>query len=89
MAYPAAAVAAITPHGSVRPLAIVATPQEIIDEIHLDPAADELPGAERHAPRPAKIGDYDIQVHTEPGVGGRPRPLAVLTSPWIEEHLLL
>lgn len=87
-------VASVTPQGRVTPLAILATPQEIVDEITLlppDEAAGE-PGSDRaHSGGlwPAKVGDYDAVVLVGEGPDGKPRPVAILTTPWIEQHLLL
>jgi hypothetical protein len=84
-----AVVAAVTPDGTVRTLAIMASPQEIVQEIRLVPATAERTGVDRYGPQPAKIGDYDVQVLTDIAAQGQPRPVAVLTTPWIEQHLLL
>ena len=76
-----AAVAAVTPTGVVRPLAILATPV-IADEIDLD-GADEGQGR-----RSGRIGDYPVDVLMTQ-TGGEERPAAVLVSPWIFENLTL
>lgn len=49
----------------------------------------EAPDADADEPRPATIGDYDVQVLTDVGSDGQPRPVAVLATPSIEQHLLL
>src|SRR5690606_15860444 len=87
-------VASVTPQGRVTALAILATPQAIVDEITLLPheeTAGEPGGDSGHSGglRPAKVGDYDAQVLVGEGPDGQPRPLAILTTPWIEQHLLL
>jgi hypothetical protein len=80
-----AAVAAVTPTGVVRPLAILATPV-IADEIDLDGAGDgDAKGAGR---RTGYIGGYQVDVLMT-GTGGEERPAAVLVSPWIFENLTL
>jgi len=97
-----AAVVAVTPQGAVTPLAILTTAEEIAEEIHLAPAAESGHAADGHAADghaadghaadgllPARVGDYDVQVVVRAGADGRPRPLAVLTTPWIDQHLLL
>lgn len=78
-----AAVTAVTPAGVVRPLAILATPM-IAAEITLD-EHDEAAGAGR---RTGRIGDYPVDVLMTSS-GSRPRPAAVLISPWIFENLTL
>lgn len=82
-----AAVVAVTPQGVVTPLAILTTAEEIAEEIHLAPAAES--GHAADGLLPARVGDYDVQVVVRAGADGRPRPLAVLTTPWIDQHLLL
>lgn len=81
-----AAVVSVTPEGAVTPVAIMVTNDEIAQEIHsiADPS-----GAGPTDLRAAKIGDYDIQVLVNERPGERPRPLAILHTPWIEQHLLL
>jgi hypothetical protein len=76
-----AAVVAVTAEGTVTPLAILALPEVIAEELHLDPAAPVKNGV-----RPAKIGDYDVEVVV--GDAGD-IPLAILATPWIDQHLLL
>jgi hypothetical protein len=78
-----AAVVAVEPRGAVEPLAILATTQEINDEIHLcgEPGQDGV--------QPAKIGDYDAEVLVGEGPDGRRRPLAILVNPWLDQHLLV
>jgi hypothetical protein len=84
-----AAVVAVTPQGTVKPLAILTTAEEIAAEIRLAPGGDSRTGDAAGAPLPARVGDYDVQVVVGEGDDGRPRPLAVLMTPWIEQHLLL
>jgi hypothetical protein len=81
-----AVITAVTPEGRVKILGIMASPQEILDEIHLVPPVAD-PDWQR--PQAAKIGDYDAQVLVEVGPDGRPRPVAVLATAWIEQNLLL
>jgi hypothetical protein len=68
-------------------VAILATPEVIVQEIRLDDG-EQQSSAHSDGVWPAKVGDYDIQVlvdlDTDP-----PRPLAILATPWIEQHLLL
>jgi hypothetical protein len=78
-----AAVAAVTPTGVVRPLAILATPV-IADEIDLDDAA----GSDGGGRRTGHIGGYPVEVLMAQ-TGGAERPAAVLVSPWIFENLTL
>jgi hypothetical protein len=82
-----AAVVAVTPEGAVTPLAVLTTAAEIAQEIELSPPGVDDAGTE--GLRPARIGDYDVEVLVEVGPDGRQRPLAVLVTPWIEQHLLL
>ncbi|ASW54510.1 hypothetical protein [Plantactinospora sp. KBS50] len=84
-----AAVVAVTPQGVVRPQAILATPEPIRQEIILGDEPDEADDTDGHPLRAARIGDDEVQVITEPGPDGRARPLAVLATPWIDQHLLL
>ncbi len=81
-----AAVVAVTPQGAARPLAVLATSEAIAQEIRL---SEPAPDGNSSGPWPATIGDYDVQVLTDVGPDGRPRPVAVLATPWIEQHLLL
>jgi hypothetical protein len=37
----------------------------------------------------AMIGDDEVRVLVGEGADGHPRPVAILTTPWIEQHLLL
>jgi hypothetical protein len=84
-----AAVVAVTPQGAVTPLAILTTAEVIAAETRLV-GGEECPGdAGRDGVRPARIGDYDVDVLVDAGPDGRPRPLAILATPWIEQHLLL
>ena len=78
-----AIVVAVTPKGTVKVVALLATTETIINEIHLGETEDG------YGVRPGTIGGYDVQVVTGEWPDGRPRPLAVLTTPWIEQHLLL
>jgi hypothetical protein len=39
--------------------------------------------------RPAKVGDYDVEVLMDEPPDGTPRPLVILATSWIEEYLLL
>jgi hypothetical protein len=82
-----AAVVAVTPEGAVTPLAVLTTAAEIAQEIELSPSGED--DAVTEGLRPARIGDYDVEVLVEARPDGRPRPLAVLVTPWIEQHLLL
>jgi hypothetical protein len=84
-----AAVVAVTPQGKVKPVAILATPEEIAEEIRLAGEERDPDGAGRDGLRRAKIGDYDVEVLIGEGPDGQPRPLAILATPWIEQHLLL
>lgn len=81
-----AAVVSVTPEGAVTTVAILVTTDEIAQEIH---SIGEPSGAGATDLRAAKIGDYDIQVLVEERPGGPPRPLAILHTAWIEQHLLL
>lgn len=82
-----AAVVAVTPQGAVKLVAILATPEVIAQEIRLVDRKDQR-GAHSDGLWPAKVGDYDVQVLVDPGTE-QPRPLAILATPWIEQHLLL
>lgn len=84
-----AAVVAVTPQGAVTPLAILATPEAIATEIRLVADGQDQDAARPDGLRRAKIGDYDVEVVVAEGSGGQPEPLAVLATPWIEQHLLL
>ena len=75
-----AAVTAVNPAGVVRPLAILATPA-IADEI-------ELTGDGSESRQPGRIGDYEVEVLLGK-VGGERKPVAILMTPWIFEHLTL
>jgi hypothetical protein len=83
-----ATVVAVTPEGTVRPLAILTTAEMIAAEIDMlpDDAGDGSAG--RADLRPAMIGDDEVQILVGDGPQG-PQPLAVLMTPWIEQHLLL
>lgn len=81
-----AAVTAVNPTGVVRPLAILVTPA-IEAEIELsgeESSSDEQVGSRR----PGRIGDYEVEVLLGE-VGGERRPVAILMTPWIFEHLTL
>jgi hypothetical protein len=82
-----AAIVAVTPEGSVTPLAVLTTADEIAQEIQLSPPRAN--GAGPGGLRSARIGDYDVEVLMGAGPDGGARPLAVLVTPWIEQHLLL
>jgi hypothetical protein len=79
-----AAVVAVTPQGTVTVLGVMATPPAIADEIRLLDQAGDRPWL-----RKAMVGDYAVDVVVGEWPDGRPRPLAILTTPWIEQHLLL
>lgn len=83
-----AVVAAVTLDGYAKPQAILASAPELRAEITL--TGEEGPiGEDGLALRPGRIADDPIQVLTEPdGEGGR-RILAVLATPWIDQHLLV
>jgi hypothetical protein len=83
-----AVVAAVTADGYAKPQAILANAPELRAEITL--VGEEGPiGADGLAMRAGKIAEDPIQVITEPdGQGGR-RILAVLATPWIDQHLLV
>jgi hypothetical protein len=82
-----AAVVAVTPQGAVTPLAILTTAEEIAQEIRLAPRDDQSrTGPDR---RRAMVGDYDVEVLIREDAEGREQPLALLATPWIEQHLLL
>jgi hypothetical protein len=81
-----AAVVAVTPKGAVTPVAILVTTEQIEREIH---SIAERGGAGGTDVRFAKIGEYDIEVLVREVLTGPPQPLAVLNTPWIEQHLLL
>jgi hypothetical protein len=84
-----AAVVAVTAQGAVKPLAILATAEEIATEIRLVPDDDEHDGGVPDGLRRARIGDYEVQVVVGEAADAEPRPLAVLCTPWIDQHLLL
>ena len=77
-------VAAVAPEGTVDVRAILATPAAIADEIRLMDPADGRPWLWR-----AMVGEYEVQVVLGEWPDGQRRPLAILTTPWIEQHLLL
>ena len=78
-----AVVVAVTPKGTVKVIALLATTEAIADEIR-QAGPEDADGV-----RPATIGGYDVRVVVGEWPDGRARPLAVLTTPWIEQHLLL
>jgi hypothetical protein len=78
-----AAVTAVTAQGAVTPLAILTTSEEIAQEIVLDEDDGARPGL-----RKAKVGDYEVDVVVDEESDGS-RPLAILVTPWIEQHLLV
>ncbi|MEV4702961.1 hypothetical protein [Actinoplanes sp. NPDC049316] len=82
-----AVVGSATPQGRVTVLALAATTEEIAQEILL-PAGLVLPDGQDRIVR-AKVGDYDADILVRGGPHGRPEPMAVLATPWIEQHLLL
>ena len=83
-----AVVAAVTLDGYAKPQAILAGAPELRAEIELVGAEGPI-GEDGLAMQAGKIIDDPIQVITEPdGQGGR-RILAVLATPWIDQHLLL
>jgi hypothetical protein len=76
-----AAVAAVTPAGIVRPLAILVTPA-IEDELDLGiPTGDDRTAGH--------IGDYEVEVLLDAAAEGEQRAIAVLMTPWIFENLVL
>jgi hypothetical protein len=77
-------VVSVTPLGVVTVRAIMATPPAIADEIRLLPPTGGPPW-----PRRAMVGEYEVRVAVGEWPDGQPRPLAILTTPWIEQHLLL
>lgn len=83
-----AVVVAVTPDGVVDPRAVLASP-EIRDEIDLAGAGAPPPDSDGLAVQAATIGDDAVQVITRRDEEGRPQPLAVLSTPWIDQHLLL
>ena len=83
-----AVVTAVKPDGQVRPLAVLATSEEVANEIRMTPQEDAA-GTPDNRLRRAKVGDYDIEVLVGEWPDGSLRPLAILATPWIEQHLLL
>jgi hypothetical protein len=81
-----AVVAAVTPHGRVTVLAVLTTTEAIAAETRLMAEDHDRPSAD--GVRRARIGDYDVEVLVDEGPDGA-RPLAILTTPWIDQHLLL
>jgi len=77
-----AVVTAVTPRGAVTPLAILTTSEEIAQELVLSADRRAQDGVRR-----AKIGDDDVDVVVDESDGSR--PLAILVTPWIEQHLLV
>jgi hypothetical protein len=78
------AVVSVTPQGVVTVRAILATPPAIADEIRLLDTGTDRPWLRR-----ALVGEYEVEVVVGEWPDGRPRPLAILTTPWIEQHLLI
>jgi hypothetical protein len=78
------AVVSVTPQGVVTVRAILATPSAIADEIRLLDTGTDRPWL-RHA----LVGEYEVEVVVGEWPDGQPRPLAILTTPWIEQHLLI
>jgi hypothetical protein len=78
------AVVSVTPQGVVTVRAILATPPAIADEIRLLDTGTDRPWL-RHA----LVGEYEVEVVVGEWPDGQPRPLAILTTPWIEQHLLI
>ena len=81
-----AAIVAANPAGWVSPLALLVTPQ-IAGELTMSgttSSEDLLAGR-----RQAKVGDYDVDVLVGLGAADSGRPIAVLVSPWIMQHLHL
>jgi hypothetical protein len=83
-----AAVVAVAPDGRVTPLAILTTAQPIMQEISLIPDDGGQTGTPADIAA-ARIGDDDVRVLLGPGPDGRHEPVAVLNTPWIDQHLLL
>jgi hypothetical protein len=78
-----AAVVAVAPQGTVQPLALLAT-RVLAEDIEL------VGGNIEDSVRPGRIGDFEVDVLLEPPAGNSAaRPLAILVSPWILEHLAL
>jgi hypothetical protein len=80
-----AAVVAVAPDGAVKPVGVLAFPDAIASEITLEPGGH----ADDRGVRPAKVGDYDVEVLMDERPHGTPRPLVILATSWIEEYLLL
>jgi hypothetical protein len=79
-----AIVIGVTPEGVVTVLALVATTEVIANEIRLIAPEDD-----HHDLWRAMIGDDEVRVLVGEGADDHPRPVAILTTPWIEQHLLL
>ena len=77
-----AAVVRITPDGSVKPVAIIASPL-IAEEIRL---TDDGPSVDV---RRGWIGDDEVQVLIGSARGEDPQPIAIFVTDWIREHLYL
>lgn len=80
-----AAVVAVAPDGAVKPVGVLTLPEAITSEITFEPGGRP----DERGVRPAKVGDYDVEVLVGEWPDGTPRPLVVLSTPWIEEYLLL
>jgi hypothetical protein len=78
------AVVSVTPEGMVTVRAILATPPAIAEEIRLLDVGTDRPWLRR-----AMVGEYEVRVVVGEWPDGQPRPLAILTTAWIEQHLLL
>ena len=78
-----AAVTTVTPAGIVRPLALLVTPA-IAAEIEVLDEDDPEGGTAR-----ARIGEDEVRVLIGTVGDGPPRPVAVLVTDWIREHLYL
>lgn len=79
-----AVVLAVAPNGVVHPLAVLTGGTPIAEEISaVGPAS---PHSAHPELRPARVGDYDVVVLVDTRSGD---PVAVLNTPWIEQHLLL
>jgi hypothetical protein len=79
-----AVVVAIAADGTVHPVAILTTAAAIAEEISAIGSASAH-SAHPHL-RPARVGDYDVEVLVDERSG---EPVALLSTPWIEQHLLL
>ncbi len=71
-----AVAAAVTPQGLTQPVALLLGP-ELAALVRVSAAPSD--------PRPGRLGEYDVDVLTAGGEGDR--PVALLVSPWVREHL--